>query len=597
MSLFAELKRRNVFRVAIAYVVIAWLILQVGETLAPALRLPDTVNSVLAFFLLLGFPMVVFFAWAFEITPEGLKREKDVDRDKSITQATGKKLDRITIVLLILAVGYFFWESRFKAELEPTPGSEIGQTREVRDGDADASPDAETSDAHSIAVLPFVNMSSDEEQEYFSDGLSEELLNLLTKIPELRVTSRSSAFSYKGKVFKISDVGRELNVDHVLEGSVRKSGNIVRITAQLIDVSEDVHLWSETWDRTLDDIFEIQDEIASAVVEALKIRLLGEAPRSIKTVPEAYSLYLQARHFMSQRSVVGYERAESIIKEALAIDPNYSPAWVRLGLIYIDGAQIGNWSPDEAFPLAREAVAKALQLDSNIGGAHAVMSEIAIRYDLDIEAASRHMRQALSLDPGNAGVIDQAATLSLFTGDFDEFIRLQSEASKRDPFFTQYYIGLGYGYLYVGRTDDAIDTFRKVIELSPGSSGLHYYLGCALLVSGDTDGALAAMNEETLDGFQLTGRALVYHALGNRTLSDVELNQLIDIWGDVGAYQISSIYAYRGEIDKAFEWLNRAVDYRDTGLALIHGDPFLDNLRDDPRFDELIQRMGLKPPG
>ena len=591
MPLFVELKRRNVFRVAIAYVVIAWLVLQAGDTLAPALRLPDWVNSVLAFFLLLGFPMAVFFAWLFEITPQGLKREKDVDREKSVTKATGKKLDRITIVLLAVALSYFFWESRLKEGSELYSQPTTGQSQATAGGDGAPGVDASIAGFHAIAVLPFVNMSSDTEQEYFSDGLSEELLNLLAKIPELRVTSRSSAFSYKGKDFKISKIGRELNVDHVLEGSVRKSGNKVRITAQLIDVDQDAHLWSETWDRTLDDVFVIQDEIAQAVVEALKIRLLGDAPRSIKTVPEAYSLYLQARHFLSQRSHAGFERAESIIKEALAIDPAYAPAWVRLGLIYAEGALIGN--PDEAFPLARDAVNKALQLDANIGMAHALMSAIAMRYDRDFAAANRYMRRALALAPGDAEVLAQAASLAFLLGDFDEAIRLGNEAVERDPVFTQIYLGLGYGYFFAGRLDDAISTFRKVIELSPGSSGLNYYLGCVLLVNGDADAALAAMEKETLGGFQFTGRALVYHALGNKAQSDVELNSLIEVWSDSGAYQIATVYAYKGEIDKAFEWLDQAIERRDTGLALLPGDPFLDNLRDDPRLDMVMERVGL----
>ena len=585
MSLFAELKRRNVFRVAIAYGVIAWLILQVGETLAPALRLPDTVNSVLAFFLLLGFPMAVFFAWAFEMTPEGLKRERDVNREHSITGVTGKKLDRVTIVLLVVGLGYFFWESRIRSEPEVASGSVAEQTR-----------DAESYDGHSIAVLPFVNMSSDEEQEYFSDGLSEELLNLLAKVPELRVTSRSSAFSYKGTVFKISDIGRELNVDHVLEGSVRKSGNTVRITAQLIDVDEDVHLWSETWDRTLDDVFEIQDEIAGAVVKALKIQLLDATPRSAKTVPEAYSLYLQARHFLTQRSEQGFRRAESDIKEALAIDANYAPAWILLGKILIEGSGIGVLPPAEAFPLAQEAITEALRLEPDSGIAHAVLSDIALRYEYDIEAARRHVRHALQLDPGSAEVLDQAATLNFTTGAFEESLRLQRAALDRDPLFTQYRLGLGYGYLYLGRVDEAIDTFRKVIELTPAAQGPHYYLGCGLLIQGDIDGALAAMEQEADSGFQHTGRALVYHAMGNSDASDVELSKLMED-GEGYAYQMAVVHAYRGEIDKAFERLNRAVDLQDGGLILLRGDPFLDNLRDDPRFDAVIERVGLKPAG
>ena len=242
MSLFAELKRRNVFRVGLAYVVLSWLLLQVGDTLAPALHLPEWINSALAFFLILGFPLAIFFAWAFELTPDGLKLEKNVDRDASITPVTGRKLDRTIIAILVVALGYFVWQSQKAPTVDEIVETVAGQ--------------------ESIAVLPFENMSSDDEQEYFSDGLTEELLNLLAKIPELKVTSRTSAFFYKGKDIKLSEVGRELDVDHILEGSVRKSGKKIRITAQLIEVENDTHLWSDTWDRDLDDVFVIQDEIA-----------------------------------------------------------------------------------------------------------------------------------------------------------------------------------------------------------------------------------------------------------------------------------------------------------------------------------------------
>ena len=314
MSLFAELKRRNVFRVGIAYVVLAWLLLQVGDTLAPALHLPEWINSALAFFLILGFPLAIFFAWAFEMTPEGLKLEKHVDRDASITPVTGRKLDRTIIVMLVAALAYFVWQSQ-KA---PAP-DEIVET---------------SSGQASIAVLPFENMSSDEEQEYFSDGLTEELLNLLAKISELRVTSRTSAFYYKGKDIKLADVGRELDVDHILEGSVRKSGNRIRITAQLIEVDSDAHLWSETWDRDLDDVFAIQDEIAAKVVEELRVQLLGELPHAVATDGASYSLFLRARHTINQRTHESLARGEELIDQSLEIDPGYAPAWVLKANIY-----------------------------------------------------------------------------------------------------------------------------------------------------------------------------------------------------------------------------------------------------------------------
>ncbi len=286
MSLFNELKRRNVFKVAIAYIVVAWLVMQVADVVVNNIEAPGWVFQVLLLFLALGLPFAIIFAWAFEMTPDGLKREHEVDRSQSITGDTGRKLDFTIIGVLVLALGYFAWD-KFVLSVDREAALVEAARQEVsaQVASEEAEKPQTTESGQSIAVLPFVNMSSDTEQEYFSDGLSEELLNLLAKIPELRVTSRSSAFSYKGKDFKIADVGRELGVAHVLEGSVRKAGNQVRITAQLIEVENDTHLWSETYDRSLDNIFAIQDEISSAVVDPLKITLLGETPVVTETDP------------------------------------------------------------------------------------------------------------------------------------------------------------------------------------------------------------------------------------------------------------------------------------------------------------------------
>ncbi len=337
MSLFSELKRRNVFRVAIAYVVLGWIVLQVGETLAPALHLPLWVNSLLAFFVILGFPFAIFFAWAFELTPEGLKKEKDVDRSQSITNVTGRKLDFIIIAMLVVALGYFGWQ-HWMAEPDGGATSAVIESGKP-----------------TIAVMPFVNMSSDPEQEYFSDGLSEELLNLLAQIPELHVTSRSSSFAFKGKEITVPDFARAMNVAHVLEGSVRKSGSTIRITAQLIEAESDGHMWSATWDRTLDDVFQIQDEIAKAVVDLLKIELLGDAPRTQATSGEAYAMYLQARQLIGHRTETSFARAEELLSAALDIDPDYAPVWAGLSQSYLLSGNVGVRRPDEASRLARDA--------------------------------------------------------------------------------------------------------------------------------------------------------------------------------------------------------------------------------------------------
>jgi adenylate cyclase len=579
MRLFEELKRRNVFRVAIAYVVVAWLVLQVGETLAPALRLPESVNSVLVFFLLLGFPVVVFFAWVFEMTPDGLKLEKDVDRAKSITPVTGRRIDRIIIVLLVIAVGYFVWESRFRSGDTEAPEAVAGMSQ----NDADVS----------IAVLPFVNMSSDAEQEYFSDGLSEELLNLLAKIPDLRVTSRTSAFSFKGRKFRISEVGRELNVDHVLEGSVRKSGNRVRITAQLINVHDDAHLWSNTWDRTLDDVFVIQDEIAGAVVDALKIKLLGGAPHVPVTDPLAYAQYLQARHLITQRTDQSLVRAEQLLRDVVATDPAYAPAWTALAFVYSNQADVGVKEPNVAFALGREAVEEALRLEPENAWAHAQLADQLMSHDWDFAAAKREIDIAMGLDPDNGDILFQATVLAVVTGNPEQALRISDRAILTDPVFGPHYIIRTYTFTVLERLQEAMVSARKFIEISPAAYGAHYYLSLALIAAGDSDAALAELDKETLEGFRETGRALAWQAAGERAKSDAAKQALEAISEDGYFYQMAIVCAWRGEADEAFAWLERGYENGDTGLILLLGDHFLDNIRDDPRFDALLARLGL----
>jgi len=317
MSLFEELKRRNVFRVGIAYIVITWLLLQVADVVLNNIDAPGWVFRVILLVFALGFPVAVLFAWAFEMTPEGLKREKEVDRSQSITHSTGRKLDYVIIGLMGAALVYFTWDKFLGGAGEDvtvqsaSPATaQLPDTMSNESAGASANLQLATEPAsRSIAVLPFADMSPEGDQEYLSDGIAEELLNLLAQIPDLQVAARTSSFSFKGKDVKIADVASELHVAHVLEGSVRKAGNRVRITAQLIKANDGYHLWSETFDRTLDDVFAIQDEISAAVVAVLKVHLLGEAPKSVEVDPEAYALYLQGRYFHERRSQTDWENS------------------------------------------------------------------------------------------------------------------------------------------------------------------------------------------------------------------------------------------------------------------------------------------------
>jgi TolB-like protein len=597
LHFFDELRRRNVFRIAGLYLVGAWLIVQVAGTVLPmfdaAAWLPRTIVTVLA----IGFVPALIFAWVFELTPEGLKREKEVDRTASIAPLTGRSLDRVIITVLALAVAYFAFD---KFVLEPQREAALRREESERVAAARKEGRIEamvlSQSDKSIAVLPFVNMSADKDQEYFSDGISEELLNQLAKIHELRVIARTSSFSFKGQNTDIAEIARRLNVAHVLEGSVRRSGKKLRITAQLIRASDSSHLWSETYDRELNDVFAVQDEIAGAVVAQLKVKLLGEAPRARATDPRAYALFLQGRAFSRQFTADGYTRAIDLYRQALGIDPAYSAAWVGLTSVYINQAVDGLRPTDESYTLAREAVTKALALDPEDAEAHARLSRIVLDADGDLAGAAQQMARALALAPDDPGILNNAATLARSLGRLDDAIAMGVVATARDPVSTSGHANLGRGYLYAGRPDAAIASLRTALGLSPGYLGAHYNIGVALLLKGQPQAALAEMQQEPDAGpSRLIGLAVALHALGRKAESDAALAELMRKHEKDSAFNIAYVLADRGETDRAFEWLDRAVASHDTGLADILVEPLFTNIRKDPRWLPFLRKIGKSP--
>jgi len=437
-------------------------------------------------------------------------------------------------------------------------------------------------------------MSDDASNEYFSDGISEELLNLLSQIPELRVTSRSSAFSFKGQDLAVPEIAERLNVAHILEGSVRKAGNEVRITAQLIDVRSDTHLWSDTWDRTLDDIFSIQDEIAADVVEQLKVTLLGDVPKATETDPAAYALFLQARQLGRQFTAAGLEQSIALYEQALEIDPDYAAAWAGLADNYINQAGKLLRPIDEGYQLARETANRALAIDPEYAPAYAYLGNVARDYDLDLAAAARHYERALALDPTNPDIIRDAAYLALALGRLDEAIALHEYAVARDPVNPTGHASLGWAYRYIGRPDEAIASLRTALSLSPGRIRAQYNTGVALLEKGEPQAALTAVQQESSAALRLIGLALAYHALGQAAESDAALGELIEMsvpWD----YNIAYVLAFRGEADRAFEWLDKAVQHNDAGLARIAVDILFANIHDDPRWLPFLESIGKSP--
>jgi TolB-like protein/Tfp pilus assembly protein PilF len=444
-----------------------------------------------------------------------------------------------------------------------------------------------------IAVLPFLDMSPNKDQEYFSDGLSEELLNVLAKNPKLRVTSRTSSFSFKGNNVDIKTIAARLNVKHILEGSVRKSGNSLRITAQLIDVETDAHLWSDTYEGTLENIFAVQDTISHSVAEALKIVLLEKetATHRRETHPQAYNAFLLGKHFASQRK--DWEKAVRYFQQALAIDSNYAPAWAELSSVHSAQANDGILPLSVGYEQARREAEKALALDPNLANAQLQMGWIKRRYDWDWSGADAYYQRALELDGGNARVLSAAAGLTRTLGRVDESVRLMRRAVELNPVSAGWHFNLGLYAADAGLIDESQAAFEKCLELSPHFPNGPSALGLVHLLKGNADSALATIITESEPDWKLHALALTYHALGKKKESDNVLAELIKEFQDEDAYQIAEIYAYRGEPDKAFEWLERAYNQRDGGLASIKVNLWLRTIQKDPRYALFLKKLRL----
>jgi adenylate cyclase len=586
MFVIDELKRRNVFRVGIAYLATGWLLIQLVETLFPIFGLPDAKIRLVVILLTIGLPIVLVFSWLYELTPDGLKRDKDVDRSVSQTHHTGKKMDRAIMVVLALAIGYFAFD---KFVLDPARDATLEESIEERVRDEML---VGSYGDKSIAVLPFVNMSDDANNEYFSDGISEEVLNLLAEVSQLRVISRSSAFSFRDRDMTVPAIAEQLNVGHVLEGSVRKVGNTVRITAQLIEAHTDTHLWSETYDRKLDDVFAVQDEIAAVVVEKLKVTLLGDAPQARPTNPEAYELYLQARHVGRQQTIQGLEHAEELFKKSLAIDPNYAQSWIGLGILYTNQVFAGSLSADEGFRLAQEVTEKVLELDPYSAAAYEGLSWLANKRDNDLSKAASYLQRALELGPNDIDVLAGAARLLQDLGRLREASIVAKYVVTRDPVNPVAYNNLGALHLFDHDMPQARESFLKLLMLSPDYAGARYLLGLTELLMDEAEAALKNFEVEPDNQLRLKGRALAYHALGRDQEANEALEELIDEWGEEWPPEIAHVFAYRGEMDSAFRYLaNEHEDSGGWGEGKLN--PLFDNLHADSRWEEFLENLGV----
>jgi TolB-like protein/DNA-binding winged helix-turn-helix (wHTH) protein/Tfp pilus assembly protein PilF len=451
----------------------------------------------------------------------------------------------------------------------------------------------------SIAVLPFADMSPAKDQEYFSDGLSEQLINDLAKVSGLKVVGRSSAFQFRGKNEDLRDVGRKLGVANILEGSVRREGNHVRITAELTKVNDGFQLWSQTYDREIKDILAVEDEIALAATEALRLKLLGGNSQLVglisrTAIPEAYEAYLQAEYFSGRgQNKEELGKALAYTDKAIKLDDKYAPAWALRSSVQNTMAEVALTDPAEGFRKARDDAERAIALDPTLASAYLALARTQIFCDWDWDAADTSLTKAAALEPGSVEIFRIRSYRSRVLGDLDQAIRLYEQAVALDPLRTNSYSGLAY-LLYVGgHYDEAQAALRKALDLNPQAPLVHLTLDRILIAEGKPQQALSEIEKEPSEWGKFTGQALVYHALGREQDSNAALTALIAKYESGAAYQIAQVYAYRGESNKSLEWLERAYQKRDPGLTEINSDPVFKNLHGNARYIELLKKMRL----
>jgi len=450
----------------------------------------------------------------------------------------------------------------------------------------------------SVAVLPFLDMSEKRDQEYFSDGLSEELIDMLTKIPDLRVPARTSSFYFKGKSEDIPTIAKRLMVANVLEGSVRKSGNHLRVTAQLVRADNGYHLWSETYDRQLDDIFKVQDEIATAVVGALKLKLFAEPTAADRqtTIPEAYNQYLIGRHLLSGSDWAVDRSAAEAFKRAVDLDPKYAPAWAGLAEATYNASQVAASVP-EYTAMGQEALAaadKAIALRPDLADGYIARGFVRAWIQFDFQGAGQDLRRALALEPENPHVLSTYANSVLMpNGRLDESVSTVEHALRVDPLNADTWRRLGVEQYFRGDYHAAREALQRALEINPQQSNTAAFLGFTFLVAGDPASALPLSQRATIELFRQQGAALAEHDLGHATVAQHRLDEMIAKDADGGAYQIAEVFAWWGDNDKAIQWLERAYVQHDGGLAGVKVDPLLKRLRLDPRYKTILRKMNL----
>jgi TolB-like protein/Tfp pilus assembly protein PilF len=603
MSFFNELKRRNVFRVGFAYLIGSWLLAQIAELLLDTFKAPEWTMQFIVVALMIGFPIAVFFAWAFELTPDGVKRESEVDRSQSIRRETGQKLNRGIIIILVLALGYFVWESRFAKTGTAETGTDhfsqqtAGQATDV--GEKSALSPIEAAN-QSVAVLPFVNMSSDPEQEYFSDGITEEIINALVKIPGLSVPARTSVFGFKGHQGDVRKIGEQLGVAHVLEGSIRSQGNQVRITAQLIKVDDGFHLWSETYDRKLDNIFVVQEEIASAIATVLT----GELGLDVVTVPNkthnmnAYDSYLQGRSLLHKRGLDNLDQAVVLFKRSIELDPQFAPAWAALALTY-SVMDLNTELLAEAISTAKHA----LSLDpENVDALDALAS--SLRDSWQWAEAEPYFDRAMAIDPQSSELLEDYAEFLGMVGRFDEHLAVAERGYAIDPLLgplaDTYVVSLMVHGQYA-RASEVIEQWNRLADQVQIVAWWYepFWKMLPMMASGDNAGAIAMANKVGPEYLATPIRNAIIGLLENP--ANVQAREVLRtaISGenisdyDAGAYLSKLVLVHLGDVDFVIDHVIADSQKFRFGNVEDIWSPIYAPFRQHPRFGEYLELLNL----
>jgi TolB-like protein/Flp pilus assembly protein TadD len=574
-NIFTELKRRNVYKVAVAYAVVAWLLMQIASQIFPFFEIPNWVVRLVVLLLVIGFPIALIIAWAFEVTPEGIKRTEAADAAGQ--RSRGSAWIYVVLIGAALSVGLFF-VGRYTAG-HATPRQSEAAVAIPR---------------KSIAVLPLINESGDPKDDYFSDGLSEELIAALAQISGLKVIGRSSSFRFKERKEEPKTIGEKLGVSTLLEGTVRKQGDKVRIVAELINASDGIELWTRTFDRELKDIFAVQEEIARAVAESLKVTLLGldSAQKSAPKNVEAHNAYLQGHFHLVRRNVEDFRKAIDYYDQAIELDPEYA-------LAYAERAEASTFFGDltgqrpTAYPKARSDAEKAVAIAPALAEVRAALGFVRCFVDWKFSDGLAELKRAKELSPANPTANDLLARIIVYLGRFDEAERQARQAVELDPLSTVTQGNLARVLFYAGKLDEADAAARKAAELQPTGAANHRWQVLIAAQRGDGEAALREAQLETDEGYRRFEFAVAQYVVGDRQAADAALADLIAKAREGFAYQVAEVYAVRGEKDKAFEWLQIAFDDRDAGMLSLLVDPLLRGLRNDPRCKNLLAKLGL----